>query len=107
MELKESLGGKSFSSDKRQTKDLGEVGRGKFVPERSHRVLLSYNAGHAAGKVRTPSLREGASAGEGGSKREISVPSCEKGRAGGLFRYSWGMKTVDTLCLEMGKASRR
>ena len=74
---------------------------------RPHRVLLSYNAGHAAGKVRTPSLREGASAGEGGSKREISVPSCEKGRAGGLFRYSWGMKTVDTLCLEMGKASRR
>ena len=37
---------------------------------RPHRVLLGYNAaGHTAGEVRTPSLREGASAGEGGSKR--------------------------------------
>ena len=44
LELKESLGGKSFSLDKRQAKDLGEVGRGEFVPERSHRVLLSYNS---------------------------------------------------------------
>jgi len=75
---------------------------------RPHRVLLGYNAaGHTAGEVRTPSLREGASAGEGGSKREIWVPSCEKGRAGGLFRCSWGVKRVDALCLEMGKASQR